>query len=185
MREDGVQLGALALTPDPDFRPDAPPTLSPTPTPAPISTPIPTPISTPSVSPAATRAADTFVDSVGVNTHLHYTDTVYNRFREIIKPKLLALGVRHIRDGAYTYPAVSGSSFYYARLRELAAAGVRFNLITNIRTKHSEATDLSLLNDLYRWTDGATEAFEGVNEPDLQGGRRLGGADARSAARAF
>ena len=151
MREDGVQLGALALTPDPDFRPDT----------------LPAPL--PNVSPAATRAADAFVDSVGVNTHLHYTDTVYNRFRELIKPKLLSLGVRHIRDGAYTYPGISGSSFYYARLRELAAAGVRFNLLTNIRTRHSETTDFSLLDDLYRWTDGATEAFEGVNEPDLQG----------------
>ena len=162
MREDGAQFDALALTTDARFVPtDA---ILPT---APV-TAAPQPVSP--INAVTARAADAFVDSVGVNTHLHYDDTVYNRFDDFIKPKLLALGVRHIRDGAYTYRGVGGNTFYYARLRELAAKGIRFDLLTTIKTSYSEETDFSLLDDIYSWTSGAVETFEGVNEPDIQSG---------------
>ena len=170
MREDGTQFDALALTTDVRFVPSdellaAKPEAAPE---APEAPAAPTDALPSRAVPA--RAADAFVDSVGVNTHLHYTNTVYSRFSDLIKPKLLALGVRHIRDGAYTYRGVSGNSFYYARLRELAAKGVRFDLLTSIKTSYSEETDFSLLDDVYSWTNGAVEAFEGVNEPDVQSG---------------
>lgn len=36
------------------------------------------------------RRADDFVDSVGVNTHLYYNESVYyKRYNDLIKPKLL------------------------------------------------------------------------------------------------
>ena len=47
------------------------------------------------------RPADGFVDFVGVNTHLGYYDTTYRDYESILKPRLLELGVRHIRDGTY------------------------------------------------------------------------------------
>jgi hypothetical protein len=47
----------------------------------------------------AARSTETFVDSIGVNTHLNYTDTVYGDFNGIVQPSLTYLGVRHIRDG--------------------------------------------------------------------------------------
>ncbi|AQA24082.1 hypothetical protein BTZ20_4095 [Rhodococcus sp. MTM3W5.2] len=37
-------------------------------------------------------SAAAFVDSIGVNVHLHYTDTIYDRYDDIIKPRLLELG---------------------------------------------------------------------------------------------
>ncbi len=45
------------------------------------------------------RAADAFVDFFGVNTHLGYYDTAYRDYEGIVKPRLLELSVRHIRDG--------------------------------------------------------------------------------------
>jgi hypothetical protein len=47
------------------------------------------------------RPADAFVDFVGVNTHLGYSDTTYVDYEGILKPRLLELGVRHIRDGTF------------------------------------------------------------------------------------
>ena len=44
-------------------------------------------------------AADHFVDSVGVNVHLHYDGTPYRDQFDLIKSRLLELGVRHVRDG--------------------------------------------------------------------------------------
>jgi hypothetical protein len=114
------------------------------------------------------RPSETFADSVGVNVHLHFSGSAYDRsFATVVKPKLLRAGVRHVRDGAYTYTE-AGSSTYYRRCRELAAAGIRFDLLTTFKTRWSEPTDLAKLPDVYRWCDGAVDSFEGVNEPDLQ-----------------
>lgn len=48
------------------------------------------------------RRADDFVDFIGVNTHLGYNDTTYRDSDGIIEPRLLQLGVRHIRDGTFS-----------------------------------------------------------------------------------
>jgi hypothetical protein len=126
----------------------------------------------PASAPADThpaREADAFVDSVGVNTHLHYQGTVYDTgFESIIRPKLLASGIRHVRDGAYTYAGAGPDTFYYQRCRELAAAGIRFDLLTGIQTMATDATDYSRLPEVEDWCGGAVESFEGANEPDAQ-----------------
>lgn len=165
MREDGARFSAIALSNNARFRPNQ--RTIPTTIPAPVPTPEPSPSN---ITPVQARPADAFVDSVGVNTHLHYTDTVWGqKYNEIIKPKLLASGIRHARDGLYTYGAASRDSFYYTRLRELGAAGMRFNLITGMKTRFGEVTNFSLLDDVYNWTNGAVVSYEGVNEPDIQG----------------
>ena len=116
------------------------------------------------------RSAYDFVDSVGVNIHLHYVDTVYRNFDEIIEPALLELGVKHVRDGVYTYPAATRDTFYYENMRSLIAAGLRPTLITSIgEGRYNQPTDYSRLGAAYEWLDGEVEAFEGVNEPDLSG----------------
>jgi hypothetical protein len=43
-------------------------------------------------------AADSIADSVGINVHLHYTDTPYANF-SLVQSLLTDLRVRHIRDG--------------------------------------------------------------------------------------
>ena len=62
--------------------------------------------------------ADAFVDSVGVNVHLHYTDTSYGNFAAVEKA-LKDLGVRHIRDGLTD----TSWTAYYDRLNELRSSG--------------------------------------------------------------
>ena len=115
------------------------------------------------------RPAAAFTDTIGVNTHLNYQDRVYfQRYDDLIKPKLLKLGVRHLRDGVYTQTWYGPDSPYYARLRELGAAGIEFNLITTLDTRYHVATDYSKLADIVTWTNGAVTSFEGINEPDLQ-----------------
>jgi hypothetical protein len=121
------------------------------------------------VSPELARPADDFVDSVGVNTHLHYAGTVYDTaFDRTIRPKLLALGVRHVRDGAYTYDAAGASTTFNRRCRSLAASGIRFDFLTTFRTQSTAATDLSKLGAVSSWCARAVESFEGTNEPDKQ-----------------
>jgi hypothetical protein len=59
-----------------------------------------------------------FVDSIGVNTHLNYTDTAYGDFARLVKPSLTYLGVRHIRDG------LADDDDTLARYRELHRNGI-------------------------------------------------------------
>ncbi len=174
MREDGFALDKLILSTDANYAPkgasssagtaSGPTLLLPV---APGTGGSSSAASLPSVE---AKTADAFIDTIGVNTHLHYQDTVYyKRYEDLIKPKLLELGVRHVRDGAYTYREARRNTFFYKRLRELGAAGIDFTLLTSIETPYNDATDYSKLDDVVSWTDGAVTAFEGVNEPDLQG----------------
>src|SRR5882757_2983936 len=40
-----------------------------------------------------------YVNGIGVNTHLRFTNVYYNSFDAIIFPKLKKLGIKNIRDG--------------------------------------------------------------------------------------
>jgi hypothetical protein len=73
-----------------------------------------------------------------------------------------------VRDGAYTHAGASREHFYYARCRSLARAGIRFDLLTAMRTTWGEPTDYDRLDEIYGYCDGAVDYFEGVNEPDIQ-----------------
>jgi hypothetical protein len=107
------------------------------------------------------KMANKFIDTIGVNAHLNNMDGVYNQqFYNLIKPKLIELGIRYIRDSVHTYPGINRNYFYYQRLRDLANSGIKFNLITSTKT------DYSLLDELYSWTNRAIVSFEGFNEPD-------------------
>ena len=120
-------------------------------------------------APVPARPADDFVDTIGVNIHLHFTGGVYDLdFATVIKPRLAALGIRHVRDGVYTYPEANADTFFYKRVRELGALGIRFDLITGMDTNFGDTTDFSKLTQVYTWCDGAVASFEGVNEPNLQ-----------------
>ncbi|HEX8689982.1 MAG TPA: hypothetical protein VF729_07050, partial [Solirubrobacterales bacterium] len=70
------------------------------------------------------RSADSFVDSIGVNTHTYYNDTVYYSRFGAVKEKLAELGVRHIRENL-----VTDRPDQYERLRELAQIGAFSTLI--------------------------------------------------------
>jgi hypothetical protein len=103
--------------------------------------------------------AEAFVDSIGVVTHLSYTDTAYGRAPEVLA-RLRELGVRHIREAAppLTGPLADG-------LRAAHAAGIRATLGTGDPT-----------SDPARWVDDAlavmgdgVAAVEAPNELDNSG----------------
>jgi hypothetical protein len=99
------------------------------------------------------RPADAFVDFVGVNTHLGYYDTAYADHEGILKPRLLELGVRHIRDGTYNDDVLR-------KYLDLGRHGIRLLFITDSKRAVERARKLGPM--LY--------AIEGVNEPDGRGG---------------
>ena len=110
----------------------------------------------------ATSAADTFVESIGVNTHTFYDDTAYNDFGAI-KARLAELGVRHIRENlALERPD------QYERLNELTAMGVKSTLI--LGEPSEEASNLEEMISIVKSDlGGAVDAVEGPNEFDMRG----------------
>ena len=124
-----------------------------------------------SFSPAAeaepARPADAFVDFVGVNTHVGYADTTYGDYEGILKPRLLELGVRHIRDGTF-------DSDVLRKYLDLGKHGIRLLLITDSRRAVERARSLGPM--LF--------AIEGMNEPDT-GRSRLGLAHSGRTAKAL
>jgi len=114
------------------------------------------------------KRADALVESMCVNTHWRYLDTVYGSEYQGIKQKLLELGVRHIRDGGT-------SDDFVGKLKQLASKGVKTTLVIDPHY-------ISLAPNSSYWTkDSPTyinpfvkkvgtnviDAVEGLNEIDL------------------
>ncbi|GAC1501364.1 MAG: hypothetical protein NVS4B5_03660 [Vulcanimicrobiaceae bacterium] len=104
------------------------------------------------------RPARAFVESVGVNLHLHYNDTAYYDDFEAVKQRLRVAHIRHVRDGLID----TTWQPFYDRLNELGAAGIRCTVVTNV--KESLATVLRFARRV-----PAIEAIEGPNEYDRSG----------------
>jgi hypothetical protein len=100
-------------------------------------------------------SADAFVDSVGVNVHLHFGDTPYGDFASV-ENSLKSLGVRHIRDGLIDTTWAP----YYQRLNTLGRLGIKSTLITS--PKQSDA----ILAGYPRRVPQSFEAYEAPNEYD-------------------
>lgn len=71
--------------------------------------------------------SDQFVDTVGINIHLHYTDTPYYSQYPTIVSSLSQLGIRHIRDGAINTTLQA----YYDRHNQLGSMGIRGMYVTS------------------------------------------------------
>ncbi len=102
------------------------------------------------------RQADEFIDSIGVNVHLHYNDTSYGDYERIIKPGLRELGIRHLRDGI-----VLGRPDKEAMMRELESFGFKFMMIADPRA----ASARQALEFVKQFP--SIIMVEGPNEPDL------------------
>ncbi len=104
------------------------------------------------------KPADAFIDTIGVNTHLNYYNTVYGDFSGVIKPRLRELGLRHIRDG------INNDDTKMDRLQELYRdLGIRSCLIASPRVQtpaQSKAFIVALGPAL-------VTTVEGENEPNL------------------
>ncbi len=101
------------------------------------------------------KSADSFVDSIGITTHLNYQDSVYfTDYEGTIKPALSDLAIRHIRDDGSPYSSV---------LPERAK-----DLYNSYGIKSSYATGYNIQNTInfLKQYGSALEMIEAPNEPD-------------------
>ncbi len=110
------------------------------------------------------HSAVDFVNSIGVNTHLNYFDTIYGNF-PLVERELKSVGIRHIRDGIHLQdPAYN--AMLYGRWIELGRFGVRFNAVLDPRSNLGPLST-ALLNKVDTLAGHTIESFEGPNEMDL------------------
>lgn len=105
--------------------------------------------------------SDSFVDSIGVVTHLTYTDTNYYEQWPTVFNDLQSLGVRHIRDGYYDWAA--GTPFF-SEHQQLMSAGIKTDYVIPFNTSTTAATIKTIAKKV---TD--MEAVEAPNECDIAG----------------
>jgi len=111
------------------------------------------------IQPQQARTADSFVDSIGVVTHLGYTGTSYGNYNGIIKPRLQELGVRHIRDGG------KGKAMF-DKLNDLATIGIKSTLVMDPRDGTQPQDAVTIAKSIPK----SLEAVEGPNEWDINPG---------------
>lgn len=114
------------------------------------------------------KMADDFVGSIGTNTHINYFDTVYNDY-PLVKQKLSALGIRHIRDKAHLSTDENYNEKVYSRYRDLASVGIGSNLIVDPRNLGLASVNQQKISAIAQRAGGALESFEGPNEYDVSG----------------
>ena len=108
--------------------------------------------------------AQTFVDSIGVNVHMGYTDTAYADVAAV-RAALRELGVRHVRDGI----AVRRPDEYRA-LNALGRDGIRADLILgDPKGRFGTGTVTQQVDTLSARLGDVAESAEGPNEYDSSG----------------
>ncbi|KAM3098322.1 PA14 domain-containing protein [Phormidesmis sp. 146-35] len=105
------------------------------------------------------KSADSFIDSVGIVTHLRYTDTSYARFGDVVEPRLRELGIRHVRDGG-------NDAGMFDKLNRLAQFGIRSTLVMDARDGVTPDNAVELLKKV----TSSVIAVEGPNEWDVNTG---------------
>ncbi|MBW7971558.1 hypothetical protein [Bradyrhizobium sp. BR 10289] len=116
--------------------------------------------------PAQFRASD-FLDRVGVGIHLRNKVTPYYTNFEGVVALLKPLGIMHLRDDAVVAGYITRDDDFYKRIRSLVQAGYRFDLVCQDPLNGFIFTPTRKVPDIYEWTDGGVEIFEGANEPNL------------------
>lgn len=121
-------------------------------------------------SPTQAIASDKLAYSIGVNTHLSYFRTAYGTgWSTIVKPAILALGVKHLRDGGVVVSDDRWMSLVYGRMQDLASSGVKFVLVMRPAEGSTDYQHLPQFDRLLQYAGPAAEAFEGLNEHDVSG----------------
>jgi hypothetical protein len=120
-------------------------------------------ISVPSGSGEPAALADAFINTMSVQTHLGYTGGVYDtKWSTIIRPRLLELGIRHIRERMFT------TSMVIQRTQDLAANGI--TLTAGCWPKNGVMTDAShCIAMANAYGTQTIDAFDGWNEVDNTG----------------
>jgi hypothetical protein len=118
-----------------------------------------------SLQTAEPAAADAFVDSIGVNVHAH--DAYEARHAEL-KPKLLDLGVRYVRDGIHRKACEYAVEYHReGGIKTLFITGRRVGGAVQWKSPLDPSKVGDELAELKSLALAATEAIEGPNEYDL------------------
>lgn len=96
------------------------------------------------------RKASDFTNSIGVNTHFGYGWSSYKFWEERLCPRLLELGVKHIRDGTYSADVVD-------KYKDVGNHGIRLLFITRAKDAAAKAKAIGPM----LW------GMEATNEPDI------------------
>lgn len=112
------------------------------------------------------KASD-FIGSVGLNTHFGQPHTPYATAFEVALPLLQDLGVRRLREDLGTDLRQGVDAAQYQRIRQAASKGFRFSLICFDGFNHPVHIPTEMLEQIYDWSDGAIDYFEGPNEPPI------------------
>lgn len=123
-------------------------------------------IKNPNAAATGAASAQDFVDSVGVNTHINYTDTAYGDY-DLVKNKLEALGVKNIRDKAHLGDEDFNEKIY-SRYQDLNdSAGIKTNLIVDPREQGLQTIDAEKVDRIHELSGESLATLEGPNELDI------------------
>jgi hypothetical protein len=106
-----------------------------------------------------TVSADDFVDSVGVNVHLHWSGSLYYNNFPLVKSRLAELKVRHVRDGLVD----TTWQGYYDNHNQLGQANIKGVFIS------SPGQSATLLENYPSRLSSSFEAYEAPNEYNQSG----------------
>ena len=109
----------------------------------------------------AAVAANSVVNSVGMNIHLGFSNTLYTKDFPLVTNALGQLHIRHVRDGVMDWG--SGDSTYYQHHRELLNLGIHADLISALGQSESFLQS-------YPAHVADMEAIEAPNEADTSAG---------------
>lgn len=118
--------------------------------------------------------ASAFNDSVGVNTHFTYRNTVYDTSFDALSSRLMHSQIKHARDAFCNWGTSSDwcAGVWASRWNTLASAGIAFDVITNpwmgwsAGTTGCHGTCLSGYVAALGLAPGSIDAYEGPNECD-------------------
>lgn len=104
-------------------------------------------------------SAESFVNQIGVVTHFSYTDTAYYTDFSAVLAALQKLGVRHVRDGYYPWPADSPIVQMH---RQLASSGITTDYVVPY-----DISTTPMAIEQFAAEVGDTESLEAPNECDV------------------
>jgi len=119
---------------------------------------------------AAPLTSQAFLQTIGVNTHMPYTDGLYSNVAQVIKD-LHYLDIRFVRDGISDgYNPITGQwdgSAPISTYQDLAAAGIKFTFLAvggGAITPAVLSTQLSMMQQVAASTPTGVVGIEGPNE---------------------
>lgn len=121
-------------------------------------------LSTSSATTETPSSAYSFVNSIGINTHLNYFDRLYGNF-PLVQQELTTLGVLHLRDGVHLQ-GTDYNAVLFGRWIALGKSGIRFDAVVDPRSNLGPMNS-ALLDQVNALAGHTVEFFEGPNEMDI------------------